>query len=349
MVRRGISGGSLGRPSRTKSDFMSPKVTVVIPVFNRPAPIRRAIESVLAQTCQDFEIIVVDDASTDGTVASVASFTDPRIRLIRQEHNRGASAARNAGIRAGSGTYVAFLDSDDVWLPTKLQRQLEVFERSSERLGLVYVGKQRIFADGTVEVHIPSPCADLSRALLTVNVVGETSVGMARRSALDAIGGFDETLPASQDMDLWLRLSERFLAEVVPEALVKVAKGGDAGRITASAAGMTRGRELFRKKHGEKMRQIGELHRYLRDSGWVYQREARDPVSARRCYLESLAVKPIAPLTVALLLTASLPLSWLDTAAHWKHGIVAFLQSAYIRVAPGERSLQAPVPDKGAE
>jgi glycosyltransferase involved in cell wall biosynthesis len=320
---------------------MPPKVSVVIPVFNRPAPVRRAIKSVLAQTCQDFEIIVVDDASTDGTVASVQAFTDPRIKLLRHDRNRGGSASRNTGIQGGSAPYVAFLDSDDEWLPTTLERQLQVFERSNQQLGLVYVGKQRIFADGSVEVRLPRRYDDLARVLLTENVVGETSVGMVWRTALEAIGGFDESLPASQDMDLWLRLCERYPAEPVVEALVRVAKGDDAGRITANVKGMSRGRELFCNKHGGKMRRIGVLHLYLRYSGWVYQREGRDPASARRCYLASLAEKPIAPLTIALLLTASLPLSWLDAAAQWKHGMMSLLQKRAAKVAAGDGSLHA--------
>ena len=171
---------------------------------------RRAIDSVLAQTRQDFEIIVVDDASTDDTPASVAAYTDPRIRMIRHERNRGGSAARNSGIRAGSAPYVAFLDSDDQWFPTKLEKQLALFDRSGETLGLVYVGAERVFADGSVETHIPRRCENLARELLTDNLVGETSLGMVRRRAADAIGGFDEELPASQDMDFWLRICERF-------------------------------------------------------------------------------------------------------------------------------------------
>jgi len=196
---------------------MAPKVSVVIPVFNRPASVRRAIESVLAQTCQDFEIVVVDDGSTDTTVAAVAALADPRITVIRHQRNRGGSAARNTGIAAGSAPYVAFLDSDDEWLPVKLERQLALFERSGERLGLVYAGTERVFADGRVDRIIPRRPHDVTRALLTENVIGETSVGMVRRAALDETGGFDESLPASQDMDLWLRICEGFLADVVPE------------------------------------------------------------------------------------------------------------------------------------
>src|SRR6188474_1008516 len=128
---------------------MPPKVSVVIPVFNRPAAVRRAIDSVLAQTVQDFEIIVVDDGSTDGTAAAVTAIQDPRITLVKHDQRRGGSAARNSGIRASIAPYVAFLDSDDEWLPSKLERQLEVFENGKEDLGLVYTGADWVYSDGT--------------------------------------------------------------------------------------------------------------------------------------------------------------------------------------------------------
>jgi glycosyltransferase involved in cell wall biosynthesis len=304
---------------------MPPKVTVVIPVFNRQAALGRAIESVLAQTCQDFEIIVVDDGSTDRPCAYVTALADRRITLIRHEQNRGGGAARNTGIRAGSAAYVAFLDSDDQWLPTKLERQLEVFERSSERVGLVYTGAERVLADGRVVRHIPRRQVDLSRVLLTENVVGETSVGMVRRSALDATGAFDESLPSCQDMDLWLRLCERFGAEVVPEALVRVAKGNDSVRISASVARTVWGRELFCRKHKEKLVRHNVLHLYLRESGWWQQRRVGDSRMARRFYRESLGANPMAPFTYALLLGTYLPVSWLDRMARCKHLLIGIL------------------------
>src|SRR3954471_13927034 len=102
------------------SALSTPRVSVVIPAHNRAATLGRAVESVLSQTRQDFEIAIVDDASTDGTVAAIAAMHDDRIRLIRHDRNRGACAARNTGIRAGSAPFVAFLDSDDEWLPHKL-------------------------------------------------------------------------------------------------------------------------------------------------------------------------------------------------------------------------------------
>jgi len=302
-------------------------VSVVIPVYNRSVAVRRAIDSVLAQTLQDFEIIIVDDASTDGTPASVKSYTDPRLRFIRHDRNRGGSAARNSGIRAATAPFVAFLDSDDEWLPTKLEKQLAVFDRSGNNVALVYAGAERAYADGKVEISIPKRYEDMVRELLTDNVVGETSVGMVRRSALEDIGGFDEELPASQDMDLWLRLCERFAADFVPEALVRVSKGNDSGRITASIESTTRGSELFRRKHRDQLVRKGGLYLHLRKSGWWYQRGARNAKQARRCYRESLAANPAAPLTYVLLIAACMPLSWLDRLAGLKRSLVGLLHS----------------------
>jgi glycosyltransferase involved in cell wall biosynthesis len=305
----------------------TPAVSVVIPVYNRPDAVRRAIQSVLAQTVQDFEIIVVDDGSADAVAAAVASIPDPRLRLIKHERNRGGSAARNTGIRASRAPFIAFLDSDDEWMPTKLARQLELFARSGEQLGLVYTGTERRYHDGSVDVSVPRRYDDLGHELLTVNVVGETSLGMVRRSILSSTGGFDESLPSSQDLDFWLRICEQYTADFVPAPLVRVAKGNDRGRISANVNALTTGRELFLRKHREKLRRHGVLHRYLRDSGHAYLREARDPAAARRSYLEALKVRPLAPLTWILLAVACVPMSWLDRGVRWKHLFVRIVRS----------------------
>ena len=113
----------------------TPKVSVIIPTYNRAHLVGRAIRSVLNQTYQDFEIIVVDDGSTDNTEEVVKSFNDPRIRYIRHEKNRGGSAACNTGIRAARGEYIAFQDSDDEWLPEKLEKQMQVFENTPTGVG----------------------------------------------------------------------------------------------------------------------------------------------------------------------------------------------------------------------
>jgi glycosyltransferase involved in cell wall biosynthesis len=306
-------------------------VSVVIPVFNRPAAVRRAVDTVLAQTRQDFEVVVVDDASTDDTPAALAALSDPRITVVRHSERRGGAVARNTGVRASSAPFVAFLDSDDEWLPAKLEKQLDVFARAPEDLGLVYCGVERVYADGSSDISIPTQRDDLARALLTQNVVGETTLGMVRRCALDAIGGFDESLPASQDMDLWLRLSEWFAVASVPEVLARVAKGNDRGRITSSIAATTRGRELFRRKHHEKMVRHGVLHLHLRESGWWYQRGARNLREARRCYLEAVAARPLSPGNYLLVLGTLVPQSWLDVLSRSKQRLTAVARARDVR------------------
>jgi beta-1,4-mannosyltransferase len=309
----------------TRND--GPKVSVVIPVYNRATPVRRAIESVLRQTYQNFEIIVVDDASSDHSVESVRSISDPRLTVICHDRNRGGSAARNTGIRASSGEYVAFLDSDDEWLPDKIQRQLAVFGRSDDRLALVYTGANRVYENQWTEIHRPRRHDNVARALLLDNVVGETSVGMVRRGVLNELSGFDETLPARQDVDLWLRIAERYRVEVVPDVLVTVSKVNDQDRITANIAGRMKAREIFGRKHRDELARAGVLHVYLRQSGWKYYRELGESEAARRCYKESLAVQCLAPLTYPMLLLAFVPASVWDPARRCKRHLTRLLRS----------------------
>ncbi|MCI0564408.1 MAG: glycosyltransferase family 2 protein, partial [Nitrososphaera sp.] len=119
---------------------MAFRISVIIPAYNRVQTIRRAVQSTLDQTYTDIEVIVVDDASTDGTVEAVEAIKDPRIKVHRLSQNAGPSHARNCGIRLASGELVAFLDSDDAWLPRKLEKQVRLFAQKGERCGLVYSG-----------------------------------------------------------------------------------------------------------------------------------------------------------------------------------------------------------------
>ena len=116
------------------------KVSVIVPTHNRADYLSAAIESVLEQTFQDFELLVVDDASTDTTAALVSSFSDSRIKFIRLDMNRGGSAARNQGILSSRCDYIAFLDDDDAWTPEKLELQVELLDRAPAEVGAVYTG-----------------------------------------------------------------------------------------------------------------------------------------------------------------------------------------------------------------
>jgi len=133
---------------------MLPIVSVIIPVYNRSSTITRSVESALAQTFQALEVIVVDDGSSDATRDRVESIQDERLRLIRHESNRGAAAARNTGMQASQAKYIAWLDSDDEWLPEKLQTQLDVLQHAAPDVRACYSAHERI-EQGRMRIYLP--------------------------------------------------------------------------------------------------------------------------------------------------------------------------------------------------
>lgn len=185
-----------------------PKVSVIIPTYNRALLVGAAIESVLAQTYRDFELIVVDDGSTDDTRQVVERY--PQARYIYQE-NRGEPGARNTGIQASTGEYVAFLDADDTYLPDKLERQVLVLDAQSE-FGAVYSDVLVCDAAGNSRGLYSSLTGHrgqsgwLFEALVWHSFIAVHSV-LVRRIVLDEVGLFDETLPTGPDWDLWLRVA----------------------------------------------------------------------------------------------------------------------------------------------
>ena len=205
------------QPERHAQDC--PKVSVVIPTYNRADLLPRAVNSVLAQTYQDYEIIIVDDCSPDDTQDVAAKFSDRRIRFVRHERNRGVSAARNTGIEYARGEYIAFLDDDDEWLPMKLKEQVEVIEASSEKVGLVY-GWMDTIEDSSGR-RLPETrntmAGDISEDMLAMNFPATTSVLLARTSAARQVGGFDESMAIYEDPDFIFRISERYQVEVLPQ------------------------------------------------------------------------------------------------------------------------------------
>jgi glycosyltransferase involved in cell wall biosynthesis len=184
-----------------------PRVSVVIPTYNRPDMLGEAVASVLAQTYRDFELLIVDDGSDPPSRQVVESVGDPRVHYRYQE-NAGRSAARNAGIALASGEYVAFLDDDDLWLPEKLAFQLQVFAENPD-VGLIASGWNYINAAGA-QTNVIRPwlwCPQLNLNVLIFEYPALPSVTMVRRDWAARSGGFDVSLPAYEDWDLGLRLS----------------------------------------------------------------------------------------------------------------------------------------------
>lgn len=226
-----------------------PIVSIVIPAYNRASLLCRAIGSVLAQSFTDFELIVVDDASTDNTEEVVRGFGDPRIRYLRHEENRGGSAARNTGIKAAQGRYIAFQDSDDEWLIEKLEKQVSLLESCDESVGVVYSGMLRW--DGQSAVYFPPAKVamregDISSQILDRSFIGTPTL-LIRRECLERIGGFDERLPRFQDWEMVIRLALTTHFRLVDEPLVIAYD--TTGSITRNKAVSVRAREIILDKH----------------------------------------------------------------------------------------------------
>lgn len=203
----------------------APTVSVVIPAYNAAWCVRTAIDSVLAQDWRDFELIVVDDGSTDDTAAVLASYGE-RLRVVAQP-NGGLSSARNAGIHAATGELVAFLDADDAWLPAKLARQVELM-RSRPALGFSSCAARVVDPDGRL-LNVWS-CAGWEGPFLVhlfganADVAGSGSAVIARRTLFDQVGGFDESLRSLEDIDMWMRLAAVADYACIEDALAVVLK-----------------------------------------------------------------------------------------------------------------------------
>lgn len=198
---------------------MTPTVSVVIPTYNSAHFLREAIASVHAQQWPALEIIIVDDGSTDDTAAVVNSLAGQgELRFIRQE-NAGAAAARNAGIAAAQGEWIAFLDADDVWLPQKLSRQFGALEKLPDAV-FSFCEVQVLLENGIQrDLSRPKSNQPLLIQLLSGNIFATPSV-LVRRDCLSEIGTFDARLRTGEDWDLWLRLAARYAAAPVCEYLV---------------------------------------------------------------------------------------------------------------------------------
>jgi glycosyltransferase involved in cell wall biosynthesis len=186
----------------------SPKVSVVLPTYNRLRVLPRAVDSVLSQSFRDLELLLVDDASADGTAewAQALALRDPRVRLLRHPQNRGGAAARNTALAAARGELVAFQDSDDEWAPGKLAAQVAALDAHPEA-GACYAACVRE-GDGRATVIPETPRqGDLSGEILLRNPI-PMMTAVVRRSVAERAGPFDEALPRLQDWEYWIRVAQ---------------------------------------------------------------------------------------------------------------------------------------------
>ena len=229
-----------------------PLLSVVVPTRDRSERLRAALQSLRAQTFADFEVIVVDDGSTDDTPALLAelSAADPRITSVRLPGGSGAAGARNRGISAASGAYLAFLDDDDEWRPNKAAEQID-YLRAHPNVGLVSCNfviddTQR----GTSHVH-RGPQEVTPAALLWANMLMGCSFVMLRRDAFSFELDFDHAVVPAEDWDLWLRCSDERGVYTIPSVLCRYARHGP--QLTGNTETLRRGDTGFLVKHSERM------------------------------------------------------------------------------------------------
>lgn len=261
-------------------DLAAPLISVIIPTFNRGYVIRRAVDSVLAQNYPHFELIVVDDGSTDNTASRLAPLAGGGRLIYLSQINKGVSAARNSGIREAGGAFIAFLDSDDEWRPEKLSAQMEYFQKNPA--SLIVQTQERWIRHGRrvnpKRKHLKKD-GDIFLESVELCLISPSAV-MLRCELLNEIGLFDEDLAAAEDYDLWLRVLARYPVGLIDRELV-IRHGGHEDQLSAQP-----GLDRFR---------VMALEKILRESLSEERRQAVEKeLSRRRAIYENGRIKRLA-------------------------------------------------------
>ena len=274
-----------------------PKVSIIIPTYNRANFLPRTIKSVLNQTFQDFELIIVDDCSTDNTQEVVKEFQkkDDRIRYIRLDKNSGAPAhPRNVGIQNARGNFISFLDSDDECFPEKLEKQLELFEKGPADLG--FVGCNALMVEeknGKIlkEIKLPSFLKRNTFEKLLEHCFMNISV-LIKSRVLDNVGLFDENLKFAEDWDMWIRISYKYNFDFVLKPLLKRYIHGGNVTQTLSVDEKIKDLKYILKKYKNLYRKYPEAHSIrLRNMGTIYLLGG-DMKMARKYFIKAIKVSP---------------------------------------------------------
>ncbi len=293
---------------------MSPAVSVIIPSFNAELYIAEAIDSVIKQTFTDWELIVVDDGSTDRTVDAIQPFLeDPRIRLLRKA-NGGVASARNLGIFNSNGMFVALLDADDRWLPAKLEKQISVMRHFPE-VGVCGTGCLIISADGCIlRKGTCEAFHGIALPRLLYASMANMTTAMIRRDVFEEVGLFDETLQFAEDYEFWLRVGVHCTVHMISEPLACYRRG-HASRSSRGQAECRAlvwhhilprflneqgGRQFVKPWHLWKLKARGyksrgdESHNWFASLGWYLRSIATYPFDIEvYCALGSTVVPPM--------------------------------------------------------
>lgn len=232
-----------------------PNISVIIPTCNRPEMLKRAIASVLAQTYQDFEIIVVDDGMKERAESVVNFFHDPRITYIAHEQGKGGAAARNTGIRAAKGEFIAFLDDDDEWVPEKLEEQMKVFEHTSSDVGFCFSAVTNMRNGKESVTNVPEGIVDHHERALRRFAGFLTVTLIIKKAVFSDVGMFDERFPSHQEPDLMIRVTKKYKGVAVNKPLVRVNMEMTYEHISSDPKRKIAGREMILQKYLDEFKQ----------------------------------------------------------------------------------------------
>ena len=287
-----------------------PKLSIIIPVFNRAHCIQRALQSIQNQNFADWELLVGDDASTDDTVATIEAEV-PTARVIRLAKNSGAAAARNAALRLATGEYVAFLDSDDEWLPHKIASQVSFLDQYSDyaMVATSHFFQRRNGVQRKVAVaNVKNWQSQLHHSL----TFHGASTPLIRRSVIDSVGPQDELLRVLEDWDWMLRIAEKHRIHVLPEPLVLIHENGPTNPDFTSAA-----TKRFLAKHQGDMLLVGRKHhdnavaQHWENAARCFFRHSRNREGCA-CLWKSLLASPLRNPSLPL----AFPLAAIDGLLH---------------------------------
>ncbi len=284
MATTAVQKGWAGKADE-EDEIGTPTFDVIIPAYNAAKFLPSALESVIAQTFDDWRIVLVDDGSTDNTAEVVAPYAErlgPKLRYIRKA-NGGLPAARNTAIRSSSAELLALLDADDVWMPSRLEESLKVF-RGRPHVGLSYGFISRIDAEGAIVDTFTNvskrPEGRIAKYIYmrTMNLPCPTVT--FRRSAVEEVGYFDETMRATEDRDLWVRIAQKFDVALVPQLIAQYRISPQA--MTTDPARMLEAQLHFVAKHygtpgcGRQSRRVA--------LGWIYRQRAEALASRKELW-----------------------------------------------------------------
>ncbi len=247
-----------------------PAISVVIPAYNSEDTISETIESVLEQTFSNFELIIVNDGSTDKTLEIISRFLDERIKVISQE-NSGPQRSRNVGAKNAQGKYIAFLDADDLWTANKLELQFKALENNL-KASVVYSWTNVIDQNGQFSRR-GGRCKRKGNVffdLLLSNFLESGSNPLIRLDAIENIGGFDERIVAAQDWDLYIKLAEKYSFECIPEVQVLYRKRLDSKSWSKNIKRQEEGLLQILRKHISSNKELEKYRKYFMLNSYKY-------------------------------------------------------------------------------